>query len=625
MLSIRSIACSLIAVLAVPVMADPPPVAPGYRELGFAAPRPGSYRLSDLGPAADGQVTEQGQAPQTLHQLLNDKLVILSLVYASCSDVNGCPLATSVLHRLAKRIKNFPQLRERVRLITLSFDPVHDTPERMAQYGQGFQASGVDWHFVSVPSAEAVREIAAGYQQDITPELDAGGKETGQIAHLLRVFLIDDRRRIRNSYTVSVLHADLLLADLQTLAQTPEPASAGTAPAPGDLLRGGDDKSGYQSADYSTRSVAVTARQGRAADLAAVARRASLGLPTLPIPKDNPPTRAKIELGRKLFYDRRLSLNNTFSCAMCHVPEQGFASNEQATSVGIEGRSVRRNAPTLYNVAYLEKLFHDGRESTLENQVWGPFLAANEMGNPSVGAVVDKVRRLPDYRGRFEAAFRRPAAMETVGQAIASYERMLIAADSPFDRWRYGHQEHALSAEAKRGFDLFTGKAGCAACHRVEERSALFTDNGLHNTGIGYRDSMAKTQSTQPVQLAPGISVNLDSAAIASVGQAKAADLGAYEITQDPADRWKYRTPSLRNIALTAPYMHNGSLATLREVIEFYNRGGEANENLDTLIRPLGLNGEEIADLEAFLRSLTGSSIAELVSDAYSAPIGDPR
>lgn len=307
---------------------------------------------------------------------------------------------------------------------------------------------------------------------------------------------------------------------------------------------------------------------------------------------------------------------------MCHVPEQGFTSNEQATAVGIEGRTVRRNSPTLYNVAYLDRLFHDGREYSLEQQVWGPLLAHNEMGAPSVGYVVRKVQGLPDYAGLFERAFKRGPSMETIGMALASYERVLNSGDSPFDRWRYGGKP--LDAAAQRGFGLFTGKAGCADCHRVGEKSALFTDQALHNTGLGYRAAMTG-EGAPEVQVAPGLAFKIDPAALASVSEPKPNDLGLYEITQNPQDRWKYRTPSLRNVALTAPYMHDGSLATLEAVVAFYNVGGVPNENLDPKIKPLNLDAQEQADLVAFLKSLTGSNVEALVADAFAAPVGDPR
>ena len=418
-----------------------------------------------------------------------------------------------------------------------------------------------------------------------------------------------------------------MVADIETLLkETGEPAKKTTQPTDvtkAKLLRPGDDKLGYESKQYQTHSVALAQRKGKPADLLKLARNPPLGLPKVPTPKDNPLSREKIELGRKLFFDRRLSLNNTFSCAMCHIPEQGFTSQEQATAVGVEGRTVRRNSPTLYNVAYAERLFHDGRESTLENQVWGPFLAHNEMANPSIGFVIDKLKALSDYRGLFEKAFHHGPSMETVGQAIASYERTLISANSPFDRWHYGKQPGALSEQAKNGFELFSGKAGCSRCHVINDSQALFTDNQLHNTGLGYRESMKKQPSKQRVQVAPGISFDMDSTTIGTVGEEKQNDLGMYEITQNPADRWKYKTPSLRNIALTAPYMHNGVFATLKDVLEFYNKGGEPNENLDPLIKPLGLSETEINALEEFLQALTGDNVEELVIDAYAAPVGN--
>ena len=170
---------------------------------------------------------------------------------------------------------------------------------------------------------------------------------------------------------------------------------------------------------------------------------------------------------------------------MCHIPEQGFSSNEMATPVGIEGRTVKRNAPTLYNVAYAQWLFHDGRENTLEQQVWGPLLARNEMANPSIGAVIDKINNSVDYDGLFEKAFERGPGMETIGMAIASYERTLNSGNSPFDVWYYGENTKAIDDEAKRGFHLFQGKAGCVNCHQIGKDYALFMDKRFHNTGVG--------------------------------------------------------------------------------------------------------------------------------------------
>ena len=350
-----------------------------------------------------------------------------------------------------------------------------------------------------------------------------------------------------------------------------------------------------------------------------------VGLPPVPVPGDNPLTAAKIHLGRKLFFDRRLSHNNTMSCAMCHVPEQGFTVNEIAQAVGVAGRSLRRNAPTLLNIGYMQTLFHDGRETSLETQVISPLLARDEMANPSMGYVVAKIARLDDYAGLFERAFQRPPSVESIGQALASYQRTLLAANSPFDRWYYGKQPDALSSEAQAGFHLFTGKARCVVCHTITGQHALFTDQAFHNTGLGWYNSMRRVTSAIPirVQLAPGVFTEVAPEIIASVGEPLPADVGRYEVTLAPADRWQYRTPTLRNVALTAPYMHDGSLSTLTEVVQFYNRGGISHFLLDPTIQPLHLTDTEIKALVAFLEHLTGENVVALTADARSIRVGN--
>jgi cytochrome c peroxidase len=283
---------------------------------------------------------------------------------------------------------------------------------------------------------------------------------------------------------------------------------------------------------------------------------------------------------------------------------------------------VRRNAPTVLNVAYQQRLFHDGREISLENQVWGPLLASNEMGNPSIGYVIETIRAQDDYRGLFEAAFEgKGVSAERIGQAIAAYERTLLAANSRFDRWRYGSEGGALSEAEQRGFELFTGKARCGTCHTAGEKSALFTDHGFHNTGVGWRRAAEAPPRTR-VEIAPGVHTELDRRTVETFSEAPAKDVGRYEITLDPRDRWAYKTPSLRNVALTAPYMHDGSLATLEAVIEFYDRGGIDNPAKSALVAPLGLSAAERAALVAFLGSLTGSGIEALVAAARSAAPG---
>ena len=344
-----------------------------------------------------------------------------------------------------------------------------------------------------------------------------------------------------------------------------------------------------------------------------------LGLPALPFPADNPPTAAKVELGRKLFFDRRLSFNGTMSCAMCHVPEQGFTSNELRTPVGNEGASARRNAPGLINVAYHPRLFHDGREGALETQVWGPLLAPDEMANPSLGHVLDRLRALPDYAGLFEAAFAgRGASADTVGAALASFQRTLVAGDSRFDRYRYGGARDALSAEEEAGLAIFTGKGRCAACHLIGEHDALLSDFRYHNTGIGWLRS--QEGGAVEVELAPGVRARMSAAVVRSIGAAPRSDLGRFEITRDPRERWAYRTPMLREVAATAPYMHDGSLPTLEAVVAYYDRGGAGAPGQSPLIAPLQLSAAERAALVAFLRALSGR-----LAKPESAHPGDRR
>lgn len=342
-----------------------------------------------------------------------------------------------------------------------------------------------------------------------------------------------------------------------------------------------------------------------------------LGLPPLYADPSEAPSAELIALGRRLFFDRRLSRAGTMSCGMCHIPEQGFTSNELRTPVGTGGASLRRNAPSLFNVAYRKSLFHDGREPFLETQPVNVFLEPREFALPSAGAVVERVRSLPEYAGAFERIFGGPATLDRIGAALAAYERTLLSAGSPFDRWYYGGEEDALDEAAKRGFALFTGRAGCARCHLVGPKWALFSDGGFHNTGAGYREAPPEKVR---VQLAPGVFTEMERKVVESVGEPAEPDLGRHEVTRDPADLRRFATPSLRNVALTAPYMHDGSLSTLEEVVRFYDRGGGDDPAKDPLLRPLGLSEREIADLVAFLRSLTGDDVDALIGEARSSP-----
>jgi cytochrome c peroxidase len=392
----------------------------------------------------------------------------------------------------------------------------------------------------------------------------------------------------------------------------------------GDVrLAPGDFKEGYENFDYETDSLSLPARTGIDADLLGNIKSEHLGLPSFSAYQQEAPDAAAIALGRKLFFDRRLSRNKTMSCAMCHIPEQGFTSNELKRPIGVEGRNLKRNAPTLLNVVFNRRLFWDARENNLAHQVWSPLLAKNEMNNPSVGHVLEQLHSDEEYPDLFINAFGKTANMMNVGQALAQYQQSLIGANSRFDQWYFGRDKNALNKLEQQGFAVFMGKGACQSCHSVGDNYALFTDHQLHNTGVGYEDSMRKTPKSIAIQLAPGMSAQVDKELINSVGEKKENDLGLYEVTLKPLDRWKYRTPSLRNVALTAPYMHNGEFSSLDEVIEFYSLGGTPNALRSPLIRPLNFTTNEQVALREFLKSLTSSNVAELVLDGFAAPVGD--
>ena len=569
--------------------AAPVVLAPGYAALEYDAPVAGSYELPGLGPAVDAPYVDEDGKRGTLSQLFDGKVTVLTFIYTQCDDVNGCPLATFVMAQVARQLQTDSAIADKTRFVSFSFDLANDTPAVLKQYAGTFRPEASDWKFVVAPDKSSLEKTLAPYQQSV---IRSGGHA---FAHILRVFLVDSNQQIRNIYSTSFLHADTLAADIKTV-----------------LIDQGDLSQTSPRVGYSAE-----------VNTAATPFEPDLGLPAA-LAQGERPDAAQIALGEKLFFDRRLSINRTISCAMCHVPAQGFTVNELATAVGVEGRTVKRNAPTLLNVGYLDVLFHDSRENRLSQQVWSPLLAHNEMANPSVGYVIENLKSWPDYPRLFDSALGRPISMESVGAALAAYQNSLVAGGSAFDHYYYGKNESALTPAAKRGLTLFTGKARCVSCHTIGQDAALFTDQSLHNTGLGYQASMSSGQRIRKSELAPGTTIEYDLAYVAPSAERKPNDLGRYEVTENPADRWKYRTPSLRNVALTRPYMHDGSLSTLADVVAFYNGGGIENELLDPLITPLGLTDQEQADLVSFLHSLTSPNVARLVERAQSVDINNP-
>ncbi|MFK8068947.1 MAG: cytochrome c peroxidase [Gammaproteobacteria bacterium] len=626
-------------------------LAPGYGELDFEAPKAGSYKLPAFGFAKDAKVLNVEGEEVSFHDLFEGKYTLLSFIYTSCNDVNGCPLTHLVFNRIKSLAEETPGLAKNLRLLSMSFDPKNDTPaalkaltEEDHSQHEGHAGHGdheghdmvkkeeVEWFYLTTASTDILNPILQDYDQTVQNQIEEDGTQSENFSHILRVYLIDPENNIRNIYSVAFLHPDIIINDVKTLLMEDNISLDGETqlfsnePLDADHVRlgPGDSKKGYNSTDYQTNSISLSARKGKKADLIKLVKEPPLGLPQIPAPEDNPITDDKIELGKKLFFDRRLSLNETISCAMCHIPEQGFSSNEVETSLGFEGRSVRRNAPTIFNSAYLTKLFHDARETTLEHQVWQPLTARNEMAMPSIGKVIEKIRKLPDYEGKFEQAFDgKQADIVTVGQAIATYERVLVSGNSAFDKWYYNKQADAISDQAKRGFELFVGKAACVTCHLINEDFALFMDNQLHSTGLGWNVAMRKEPEKEKMLIAPGIYLDVKKSSKDAVGHAVQGDLGYYEVTQNPADRWRYRTPTLRNIALTAPYMHDGSMGSLEEVVEFYSKGGFENVTQSPLIKQLDLSKKESEELVEFLKTLTGDNVSEIISDAFATPIGD--
>jgi cytochrome c peroxidase len=304
---------------------------------------------------------------------------------------------------------------------------------------------------------------------------------------------------------------------------------------------------------------------------------APLGLPPVPIPADNPPTKETIALGRKLFYDPRLSRNNTLSCASCHNPYIAF-SDGRAIAQGFGGSLGVRNSPTLLNAAYSPLQFWDGRASSLEAQSAFPIANPVEMDQPH-DVSVSKIRKDPEYKAEFAQAFGPgPITLDLIEKSLASFERTLLSGNSPFDQYQYGGNKLALSPAAIRGLEIFRDpkRGNCAVCHTIEEHYALFTNGTFHNIGVGVN------------------------------AEGDLTDLGRFDATKIQAEKGKFKTPGLRNVALTAPYMHDGSLKTLKSVVDFYAGGGNSNPYLDKDIKPLHLSAQDRADLVAFLESLTG-------------------
>ncbi len=343
-----------------------------------------------------------------------------------------------------------------------------------------------------------------------------------------------------------------------------------------------------------------------------------LGLPPVPIPADNPQTPEKIALGDKLFHDTRFSTTGTVSCATCHDAQKVFTDSPLQVSEGIHKLTGTRNAPTVVNSAYFKTVFWDGRSPDLEDQSLHPFVNPVEMGLKDHEPILKIVRSDPEYVAAFKTVFGKSGeqvTMTEVTRAIASFERTIVSGDSPFDRWYFKGDEKAMSPAAKRGFELFIGQGRCVSCHVIEQTTALFTDNRFHNIGVGIngiQEDIPRLAGEFLVAKAKGTDVD-----VAVLTDKKTSELGRFAVSDRLDDLGAFKTPTLRNVAVTGPFMHDGSMKTLRETVVHYNNGGvtkredRVNDFLSGGIRPLELKDDQVDDLVAFMEALTSPQFAK--------------
>ena len=327
----------------------------------------------------------------------------------------------------------------------------------------------------------------------------------------------------------------------------------------------------------------------------------TLGLPELSIPTNNPQSPEKIELGRLLFNDARFSGNGTISCASCHHSDKAFTDGLK-TPLGIDRLTGSVNAPTVINSAFYETLFVDGRANSLEDQALGPFTNPVEHGLKDYTKIIDIILKDDQYLVMFKQIFDISAgdiSIDYVVKAIASFERTLVSGNSRFDQYYFGRDRTQLSESAARGLRIFRRKGNCANCHEISWNNALFMDNNFYNIGVGFGKVKDKIDDLLN-------SINADNKL--DLTSAEQVELGRFNVTNVIADIGKFKTPTLRNISLTAPYMHDGSIKTLEEVVEYYDKGGDQNQYIDAAIFPLKFTEQEKTDLVEFMKALTSSS-----------------
>jgi cytochrome c peroxidase len=322
------------------------------------------------------------------------------------------------------------------------------------------------------------------------------------------------------------------------------------------------------------------------------------------VPRNNPLTAAKVELGRKLFFDPRLSADGSVSCSSCHDPRLGFADGKRL-AIGIGGRVGKRNTPTVLNAMFSSTLFWDGRADSLEAQSLEPLVSPDEMGNTSHDEVVLRLAAIAEYNDQFSKTFGGAVNINLLSKAIATYERTLVSANAPYDRFLAGDRS-ALNEAAQRGLALFRGRARCSVCHSLNTAFPFLTDGNYRNTGVAGNSSNFDSLLRRATAASSSNSTN---ALQALINEPAKAELGRFLVTGNAIDIGSFRTPMLRNVELTAPYFHDGSAATLADVIRYYARGGNDHSSRDWELQALNLSEHEQQDLIEFLKSLTSDDL----------------
>ncbi|HUY38373.1 MAG TPA: cytochrome c peroxidase [Candidatus Binataceae bacterium] len=339
-------------------------------------------------------------------------------------------------------------------------------------------------------------------------------------------------------------------------------------------------------------------------------------------PADNPQNPAKVALGKALFFDARLSIDNTVACANCHDPDKGF-TDQLPTAMGVHGKFGQRNAPTILDSMFNIEQFWDGRAATLEDQADGPIQNPVEMGMPDLPTVVSKVNAIPDYNQQFQQVFGAPATAVTLVRALASYERTQLAFDSPFDHFVAGDSS-ALTAQQRRGWAIFNGQGRCMSCHGWNPTRPTFSDDRFHNIGVSAHDAQFVPHAREALALIAsggGAAQQIDQLAIST----NMSQLGRFLVTKQPHDIGSFRTMDLRNLYVTEPYFHDGSQSTIWDTLDHYNKGGVPNPFLDGGITPLGLSEAQEDDLAAFLLSLTSQRYMAQAKAEYDRQFKDSR